>query len=152
MLCAFYNLVMPWQLQEWGIFMGDKNDLGGIDAFTGTLKPGLMGLLHEGTPCIARNLWGVDFFGCWGWQSKYCLILIQSTWSYLCRNLEYGAQKPEVQSNETTMQSCHGTWAFDTLRPRQNDLRYLDDIVEWVFLKANVDILFQIPLLLVPKG
>ena len=41
---------------------------------------------------------------------------------------------------------------FNTLRPRQNGLRFADDILKCIFLNENVRILIKISLKFVPKG
>ena len=40
----------------------------------------------------------------------------------------------------------------NTLRPRQNDRHFPDDIFKWIFLNENVWILINISLKFVPKG
>ena len=41
---------------------------------------------------------------------------------------------------------------FNTLRPRQNDRHFPDDISKWIFLNENVWISINISLKFVPKG
>ena len=62
-------------------------------------------------------------------------------------------------SNVSKMTGYQGTRAsslttlfINTLRPRQNDRHFPDDIFKWIFLNKNVWISIKISLKIVPKG
>ena len=48
--------------------------------------------------------------------------------------------------------NSNASYVLNTLRPRQNDRHFPDDILKWIFLNENVWISIEISLKFVPKG
>ena len=53
-------------------------------------------------------------------------------------------------ASEATLKNMRSSESINTLRPRQNDRHFPDDIFKWIFVNENVWILIQISLKFVP--
>ena len=82
------------------------------------------------------------------------LKISSAKWQRLCiETFEYEYSKPySIWEIWTTCSNNFGDNCFNMLRPRQNGCHSPDDILKWMFLNENVQILIEISLKFVPRG
>ena len=88
------------------------------------------------------------------WQKFTLLFSWVSNWQYICIGPGYGLLPNRWQAITWTsvdQDHWHTIWV-NTLRPRQNDWHFTDNVFRCIFLNKNISILINISLRFVPKG
>ena len=97
-----------------------------------------LNVLNRKSPC-----WLFDFL--WDhWISSDCYT---EPWMVVTC-----AVSSSMETLKAVQFSVMAMWLFNTLRPRQDDRHFPDDIFKWIFLNGNVWIAIKVSLKFVPKG